>query len=178
MNASIQWPARGFAGDFSRWCKRTVVNLQERTTRWLKRLKLRRYFRERSVHDLLPQIAIPAGAIACGLWLNSVAAGLFGLVLLFLLWRIGTSLERIIGFLRTQPPAALSGAWRATGAETAGQRNIYISAKAMQRLRPWVEDESTLTEESAKAYCSVLLDTLAMLHPRLAGKESVRDSWS
>lgn len=176
MHANVQWPARNFAGDLVRRCKRGIVRLQERTTRLLKNLKIRRYLARQSVRELLPQIAIVAGATAFGLWVNSGAAGLFGLVLLFLLWEIGRSVERLAGVLRTQPPAALSAGWRANGTEATSQRSIYISAKAMDRLRPWVEDESTLTEESAKAYCSVLLDTLAMLHPRLAGNAS--DNWS
>jgi hypothetical protein len=41
-----------------------------------------------------------------------------------------------------------------------------INAKAIEHLLPWVKDESSLTEESAKAYCSVLLDTLATPHPK------------
>ena len=178
MHASIQRPARALAGDLFGWCKHRIVNLQQRATRLLKNLHLRRYLTRQRVHDLLPQIAIVAGALAGGLWLSSFAAGLFGLVLLFLLWRIGRSLERNTGLLRTQAPAPLPAAWRAPAAESTSQRSVYISAKAMERLRPWVEDESTLTEESAKAYCSVLLDTLAMLHPKLAGKAPASDSWS
>lgn len=175
MHASIQGPARAWAGDLAGWCKRGLANVRERAARLVKNLNWRRHLARRPLLERLPQAAIVAGALACGLWLNSVAAGLFALVLLFLLWKIGRSLERIAGLLRTQALAAVPAGGRAS-ADAAGQRNIYISAKAVERLRPWVEDESALTEESAKAYCSVLLDTLAMLHPKLAGKAS--DSWS
>ena len=101
---------------------------------------------------------------------------MFALIVLFLLSNIARSLQHIAGFLRTQPAAAVHPAWRTPTVEGPSQHNIYISAKAMERLRPWVEDESTLTEESAKAYCSVLLDTLAMLRPTMAGRARFEDS--
>ncbi len=178
MHASIQRPARAYAGELFGRCQQGIANLQQRASRALKNLHLRQHLTRQRVRNLLPQAGIIAGAAACGLWLNSIFAGLFGLVLLFLLWKISRSLERITGVLRTQPPTTLASSGRAASSEATSQRNIYISAKAMERLRPWVEDESALTEESAKAYCSVLLDTLAMLHPRLAGKASLSDSWS
>jgi hypothetical protein len=129
-----------------------------------------------SVRKALPLTAIIAGAAAAALWLNSIAAGVFVLILLFLLSNIGRSLQHIVGLLRTQSAAALHPAWRAPSVEGPNQHNIYISVKAMERLRPWVDDESSLTEESAKAYCSVLLDTLAMLRPMMAGRARVEDS--
>jgi hypothetical protein len=135
-----------------------------------------RHFSRQSVRKALPLIAILTGAAACALWLNSIAAGVFALILLFLLSNIGRSLQDIAGLLRTQSAFALHPAWHTPSVEGPTQHNIYISAKAMERLRPWVEDESSLTEESAKAYCSVLLDTLAMLRPTMAGRARVEDS--
>jgi hypothetical protein len=164
------------AGSMSSWCKRSVLRLEQRTSRLLKSAHIKRHLSRQSVRRSLPLIGIVAGAAACALWLNSAAAGVFALILLFLLSNIGRSLEHIVGLWRTQSAAALHPAWRAPSIEGPNQHNIYISAKAMERLRPWVEDESTLTEESAKAYCSVLLDTLAMLRPTMAGKAWVEDS--
>jgi hypothetical protein len=43
-----------------------------------------------------------------------------------------------------------------------------MSTEAIEHLLPWVKDETALTEESAKAYCSVLLDTLATPNPKFA----------
>ena len=160
----------------SSWCKRSVLRLEQHTSRLLKSAHIKRHLSRQSVRKALPLIGIVAGAVACALWLNSTAAGVFAFILLFLVSNIGTSLQHIAGLLRTQSAAALHPAWRAPSVESPDQHNIYISAKAMERLRPWVEDESTLTEESAKAYCSVLLDTLAMLRPTIAGRARVEDS--
>jgi len=48
------------------------------------------------------------------------------------------------------------------------ERDFEVSTRAIEHLRPWVEDETSLTEERAKACCAVLLDTLATLHPKFA----------
>jgi hypothetical protein len=90
-------------------------------------------------------------------------------MLLFLAVRTVKSLERIASALGSQPFVASPANWRQFDKDGTNDQKIYISSKAMERLRPWVEDESSLTEESAKAYCSVLLDTLAVLNPRLTG---------
>lgn len=61
---------------------------------------------------------------------------------------------------------AANSNWNTSGTVERSERNFEVGAKAIEHLRPWVEDETALTEESAKAYCSVLLDTLATLHPK------------
>ncbi len=55
-----------------------------------------------------------------------------------------------------------------SGIAERSEGNFEVSARAIEHLLPWVKDEASLTEESAKAYCSVLLDTLATLHPKFA----------
>lgn len=175
MHSNIQRSAQDLAGSISARCKNSFLRLEQRSRRLLKNVHVRP-LSPQSVRKALPLTAIIAGAAAAALWLNSVAAGVFALILLFLLSNIGRSLQHIVGLLRTQFAAALHPAWRAPSVEGPNQHNIYISAKAMERLRPWVEDESSLTEESAKAYCSVLLDTLAMLRPTMAGRARVEDS--
>lgn len=176
MRGNIQRSARTFASNVYGWCKYNILRLGQDISRLLRNSSIKPLLSQQSVHKTLPLVGIVAGAVACGLWLNSTAAGVFALILLFLLLSIVKSLDRIAALLRTQSAVPLHSNWRASSLETASQRNIYISAKAMERLRPWVEDESPLTEESAKAYCSVLLDTLAILRPGLAGRAHAEDS--
>jgi hypothetical protein len=176
MRSNLQRSARTFASNVYGWCNHNVLRLKQNIGRQLRNRGTQPLLSRQSVHKTLPLVGIIAGAVACGLWLNSAAAGVFALILLFLLLSIVKSLDRIAALMRTQSAAPLHSNWRASGLETASQRNIYISAKAMERLRPWVEDESPLTEESAKAYCSVLLDTLAILRPGLAGRAHAEDS--
>ena len=176
MHAGIQRSTRAFALNLSAWYSHAVLRMKQHARTLLKNLRVKRLLGGRVVRQVLWLAGIVAGAAACAVWLDSRAAGLLALILLFLLASIGRSLERIATGMRTQPAACLYPS--TSTVETTEQRKIYISAKAMERLRPWVEDESSLTEESAKAYCSVLLDTLAMLHPKLSGRAYAEDKWS
>lgn len=178
MDAEIQPTVRKFASNLPSWCKRTVSGLKQRSVRLRKRLLFKHLLPESvSVYAVVSAFGIIAGGVAGGLWLNSSAAGFLVLIVLFLLANIGRSLRHIGAQLGLHPAAPLHPSWPST-TKTTNQQNIYISTKAMERLRPWVEDQSSLTEESAKAYCSVLLDTLALVDPRLAGKARAKDIWS
>jgi hypothetical protein len=178
MSGNIQLSARNFAAKMSVRCKHKLLFFEQRASRLLKSVRARRTLHTCTASDVLSLVGIVAGAAACGLWLGSSTAALFVFILLLLLARMGRSLERITALLRTQSAAALSLNWRPASGGTANARNIYVSTKAMERLRPWVEDESSLSEESAKAYCSVLLDTLAILDPKLASRAQAEDTWS
>lgn len=170
--------ARNFAGRIIGRCRKLILLIEQRAGLWLKGVRTGRRFRVRSVSDVISLLAGVAGAVACGLWLESIAAGLLAFILLLQLGRMVRSLERIAAVLKTQSAAPLLPHWRPAAREPANARSIYVSAKAMERLRPWVEDEGSLTEESAKAYCAVLLDTLAILDPKLAGRAGAEDTWS
>lgn len=172
----MQRSSRTFATNLSDWYVHIVLRIKQHARELLRKPRVRPFLRSRTVHEVLWLAGILAGAAAFALWLSSSAAGLFAVILLFLLATIGKSLERIAAGMRTQPAARLSPS--ASDVQTTDQRNIFISAKAMERLRPWVEEERPLSEESAKAYCSVLLDTLAMLHPTLSGRAHAEDKWS
>ena len=176
MHSTIQHSTRGLASSISGWCSDRFLSLAQRIRRLLKNASVKRHLSRQWVRKALPFVGIVAGAAGCALWLNSTAAGVFAFILLFLLSNIGRSLQHIAGLLRTQSAGTLHPASRAPSVEGPDQHNIYISAKAMERLRPWVEDEGSLTEESAKAYCSVLLDTLAMLRPTMGGRARFEDS--
>jgi hypothetical protein len=122
------------------------------------------------IHDTIPPVAVLGGTVALGFWQDSISAGLFACFALFFLASIYKALRQIVATLRSEHDriiAANSNCNTSSIAEQ-GERNFEIGAKAIEQLRPWVKDETSLTEESAKAYCSVLLDALAALHPKIA----------
>jgi hypothetical protein len=87
---------------------------------------------------------------------------------LFLLAGIYKALRQIVAALRREPDRifAANPNWNISRIEERSEPNFEISTEAIEHLLPWVKDETSLTEESAKAYCSVLLDTLATPHPK------------
>jgi hypothetical protein len=99
-----------------------------------------------------------------------VDSGLFACAALFLMASIDKALRQIVAIFRWERDRAVAPAsnWNTSGAVERRERDIEVGARAVDRLRPWVDDETSLTEEGAKAYCSVLLDTLATLHPKFA----------
>jgi hypothetical protein len=122
------------------------------------------------IHNAIPVVAVLAGAVAFGFWWDSTSAGLFACFVLFLLAGIYKALRQIVATLRWERDRviAANSNWNTSSTVERGERNFEVGARAIEHLRPWVEDETALTEESAKAYCSVLLDTLATLHPKFA----------
>jgi len=122
------------------------------------------------IHDTIPPAAVLAGAAAFGFWWDSVSAGLFACFALFFLAGIYKGLRQLVATLRWEHDRiiAANSNWNTSGTVERSERNFEVGVKAMEHLRPWVEDETALTEERAKAYCSVLLDTLATLHPKFA----------
>ncbi len=124
----------------------------------------------KGIRTAIPAFAVVGGAVAFGLWWDSISAGLFAGFALFLLAGIYKALGQIVAIFRWERDRAVApnSNWNISGPVERSERNLEIGATAIERLRPWVEDETPLTEESAKAYCSVLLDTLAILHPKFA----------
>ena len=122
------------------------------------------------IRDTIPPAAVVAGAGAFGFWWNNISAGLFACFALFLLAGIYKALGQIVATLRWEHDRiiAANSSGNTSSIAEQGERNFEMGSKAIEHLRPWVKDETSLTEESAKAYCSVLLDTLAALHPKLA----------
>ena len=122
------------------------------------------------IRNAIPFGAVLGGAVAFGFWQNSISAGLFACVVLFLLAGIYKALRQIVATLRREPDRifAANPNWNISKIAERSEPNFEINAKAIEHLQPWVKDETSLTEESAKAYCSVLLDTLATLHPKFA----------
>jgi len=122
------------------------------------------------IHDAIPPVAVIGGAVAFGFWQDSISAGLFACFALFLTAGIYKVLRQIVAALRREPDPifAANPNWNISRIEERSEPNLEISDKAIEHLLAWVKDETSLTEESAKAYCSVLLDTLATLHPKFA----------
>src|SRR6266853_1645530 len=122
------------------------------------------------IHDAISAIAVLGGAVAFGFWRDSISAGLFACFALFLMAGIYKALRQIVATLRWEPDGTIAANvnWNTFSPAERSEPNFEISAKAIEHLLPWVKDETSLTEESAKAYCSVLLGTLATLHPKLA----------
>src|SRR6266436_3069130 len=122
------------------------------------------------IHDAIPPVAVIGGAVAFGFWQDSTSAGLFACFSLFLLAGIYKALRQIVATHRWQPDRTIAANASGNTSRIAerSEPTFEISAKAIEHLLPWVKDETSLTEESAKAYCSVLLDTLATLHPKFA----------
>src|SRR2546425_525289 len=109
------------------------------------------------IHDTIPSVAVLAGAAAFGFWWDSVSAGLFACFALFFLAGIYKGLRQLVATLRWEHARiiAANSNWNTSGTVERSERNFEISAKAIEHLLPWVKDETSLTEESAKAYCSV-----------------------
>jgi hypothetical protein len=121
------------------------------------------------IHNAIPAVAVPGGGAAFGFWQDSVSAGLFACFALFLLAGIYKALRQIVASHQWEPDRIIAANANGNTSRTAerSEPNFEISAKAIEHLLPWVKDETSLTEESAKAYCSVLLGSLATLHPKV-----------
>lgn len=120
------------------------------------------------IHNTIPSLAVLAGAAAFGFWWGSISAGLFACVALFFLAGIYNTLRQIVATVRWERDRRIAVNSSRNTSSFAERGELEIGASAIERLRPWVEGETSLTEESAKAYCSVLLDTLGALHPKFA----------
>src|SRR5438874_6434225 len=120
------------------------------------------------IHNVIPPAAVLAGAAAFGFWWGSISAGLFACFALFFLAAIYKALQQIVSILHWERDCKLSENSNGSSITMRSEQDFEVSARAIEHLRPWVEDETSLTEERAKACCAVLLDTLATLHPKFA----------
>jgi hypothetical protein len=152
------------------WIGQRATKIQRWISSWTKKANkgIAANLSANGTHKIISPVAVLAGAIAFGFWWNSVSAGLFAGFALFFMASIYKALRQIVATLRWQRDRAiaLNSSWNTSDTVERSERNLEVGARAIERLRPWVEDETPLTEESAKAYCSVLLDTLATIHPK------------
>jgi len=120
------------------------------------------------IHNVIPPVAVLAGAAAFGFWWGSISAGLFACFALSFLAAIYKALRQIVSILHWELDCKLSENSNGSSIAMRSEQDFEVSARAIEHLRPWVGDETSLTEERAKACCAVLLDTLATLHPKFA----------
>ena len=154
------------------WIRPFASRVQQWITSMAKKAKKAMVFdlSAKWTHHTLPPVAVLAGAIAFGCWWNSINAGLFACFALFFLAAIYKALQQIVVTLRWERDHTIAANPNANTSSTGegSERSFEVNARAIEHLRPWVEDEASLTEERAKACCAVLLDTLAALHPKFA----------
>ncbi len=134
---------------------RLAAKMQRWITSLVKKAKKAMVF-DRSahwIHDTIPPAAVLAGAAAFGFWWDSVSAGLFACFALFFLAGIYKGLRQLVATLRWEHDRiiAANSNWNTSGTVERSERNFEVGVKAMEHLRPWVEDETALTEERAKA---------------------------
>jgi hypothetical protein len=161
LATNIQGRIRPLANKTQRW----IASLVKRTKKGMDAS-----LSAKEIRKAIPALAVVGGAAAFGFWQDSIGAGVFACFALFLLAGIYNALRRIVVALRGEPDSmiAANANWKVSRSAERGERNFEMSAEAIEHLLPWVKDETALTEESAKAYCSVLLDTLAARHPKFA----------
>ena len=108
------------------------------------------------IRNAIPLVVIPGGAVAFGFWWNSVSAGLFACFALFFLAAIHKALRQIVVTIRWERDHTIAANSNANTSSTGerSERNFEVSARAIEHLRRWVEDETSLTEERAKACCA------------------------
>jgi hypothetical protein len=118
------------------------------------------------IGNAIPPVAVLAGAAAFGFWQDSIGAAVFACFVLFLLAGIYKALRQIVATLRGEPYRMIvaNANWKVSRIAERSEANFEMSTEAIEHLLPWVKDKTALTEESAKAYCSVLLDLSG--HPK------------
>ena len=121
-------------------------------------------------HDMIPPLGIIIGTVAFGFWWHSIQAGLFACCGLFFLAGVYKATERIVGAVLRWERDRMAGPSPDRDASTSAEpshEDIDALCGAIDRLQPWVADEVALTEETAKASCAVLLESVA---PRYTNK--------
>jgi len=165
--------ASSLATDIQRWISPLASKMQRQIASLAKKPKKAMVLDLSAnwIHDTILAVAVLTGAVAFGFWWDNLSAGLFAGFALFFLAGIHRALRHIVANLRWEPDrmVAANSNGNTSGTAERSERNFEVSARAIEHLLPWVKDEASLTEESAKAYCSVLLETLAALHPKFSG---------
>ncbi len=111
--------------------------------------------------ELIPPLGILMGALALGWWQQSFAAALFAGIGLFFLASIDKTTKRTFAAIRRLG----NGSRVADAAGSAPEKSEGVRSDALDEaigcLKPWLTNEASLTEESAKQCCAVLVDSVA-----------------
>jgi len=169
-NVGIRPSVSSLATNIQGWIRPFATRVQQWITSMAKQAKKAIVFDLSAtwIHNVIPPVAVLAGAAAFGFWWGSISAGLFACFALSFLAAIYKALRQIVSILHWERDCKLSENSNGSSITMRSEQDFEVSARAIEHLRPWVEDETSLTEERAKACCAVLLDTLATLHPKFA----------
>ena len=172
MYTDIERRRPSLASDIQRWISPLATKMQGRIASLAKKPKKAMVLDLSAnwIRNAIPPVAVLGGAAAFGFWQDSIGAGVFACFALFLLAGIYKALRQIVATLRGEPDRMIvaNANWKLSRIGEPSEANFEMSTEAIEHLLPWVRDETALTEETAKAYCSVLLDTLATSHPKFA----------
>ena len=104
-------------------------------------------------------VGVTVGAVAFGFWWKSIAAGVFACSVLFLLAGIYEAMERIVEAVPRREGNSTAGADPdyAPARTESGYRNSDTLV-AIGRLKSWVANETSPTEEDVKQSCAILLE--------------------
>jgi hypothetical protein len=149
-----------FAKQMWLWVRSLVTRMwQQAGTVMVKVASLVKKTKSRQAEDLIPPLAILMGAAAFGYWWRSFAAALFALAALSLLAGIHNNTELMLAALGRSAGAPHFGDGNA---DPLAEHTKAPSARdeAIGRLKPWLANEVSLTEDNAKECCAVLLDSI------------------
>jgi len=112
------------------------------------------------LQNIIPPLGILIGAVAFGLWWHSFAAALFAAVGLFFLAGIYRNSERTLPTVRqSQSKPPLEDLDPPAIEQPTPEDNEAVN-EAVQYLQPWLANEVSLSEESVRDRCSVLVDSV------------------
>jgi hypothetical protein len=142
------------------WLRSSAVKMWQQAHPKIKVASLLKEAKPQQSDSLIPTLAFLMGAVAFGLWQQSFAAALFAGVGLSLLAGIYHKTEQMLGVLRRSEygPHFADVSARALAEPTT--ENSGALNQAIGSLKPWLANEVSLTEENAKEYCAVLLDSV------------------
>ena len=116
--------------------------------------------RSRQVRELIAPVGTVMGAAAFGWWSQSFAAALFAAIALFFLAGIYKRSEQVLAAVtRLGASPRFGNEDNRTLSRATPNRDAL--KQAIGRLEPWLANEVSLTEENAKEWCAVLLDSVA-----------------
>jgi hypothetical protein len=144
------------------WMRLVAVKIWQQTRPLMTKVaSLLKETKPQHVHDLIPPLSILMGAVAFGLWWQSLAAALFAAIPLFFLAGIYKTTERTLAAVQRSAGEELFGNVDSRTRVEPTSENSDALKEAIRCLQPWLANEVSLTEENAKECCAVLLASVA-----------------
>src|SRR5437667_7995489 len=153
-NVGIRPSVSSLATNIQGWIRPFATRVQQWITSMAKKAKKAIVFDLSAtwIHNVIPPVAVLAGAAAFGFWWGSISAGLFACFALSFLAAIYKALRQIVSVLHWERDCKLSENSNGSSIAMRSEQDFEVSARAIEHLRPWVEDQTSLTEERAKAW--------------------------